>query len=61
MELFESLDIINPVMERSIKSPAVRMYKGSEDVETSKDIVMVPVVAPTPDKPYVCEIQNHSD
>ena len=57
LELYESLGIIDSVMGRSIESPSVRMYKGSEGVEDFKEIVMVPVLAPTPAKPYVCEIQ----
>ena len=58
LELFESLGIIDPVMERSIKSPAVRVYKGPEGVEILKEIVMAPVLAPTPAKPYVSEFKN---
>ena len=58
LELFESLGIIDPVMERSIKSPAVRVYKGPEGVEILKEIVMAPVLAPTPAKPYVGEFKN---
>ena len=57
LELFESLGIIDPVMERSIKIPTVRMYKGPEGIETLKEFEMVPVLEPTPDKPHVCEFK----
>lgn len=58
LELFEFLGIIDSVMQRSIKPPTARMYKGPEGVEILKEFEMVPVLDPTPDKPYVCEIQN---
>ena len=57
LELFELLGIIDPVMQRSIKPPIARMYKGPEGVEV-KDFVMTPEEEPTPDRPYVCEFQN---
>ena len=41
-------------MQRSIKYPTVRMYKDREGV---KEFVMAPVLEPTPDKPYVCEVK----
>ena len=37
LELFEFLGIIDPVMERSIKPPTVRVYKGPEGVEILKE------------------------
>ena len=58
LELFESLGIIDPVIERSIKLPIVRMYKGPEGVEILKEFEMVPELEPTPANPYVCEIQK---
>ena len=57
MELFEFLGIIDPVMERSIKPPTVRVYKGPEGVEILKEFDMAPVLEPTPDKPYVCKFK----
>ena len=57
MELYESLGIIDTVMERSIETPSVRVYKGPEGTEISRDIVMVPVLPPTPAKPYVGEFK----
>ena len=58
LELFEFLGIIDHVMERSIKSPTARMYKGPEGVEILKEFEMAPVLEPTPDKPYVCELEK---
>ena len=51
LELLEFLGIIEPVMQLSIKPPTARMYKG---LEIMKEFEMVPVLEPTPDKPYVC-------
>jgi 2-polyprenyl-6-methoxyphenol hydroxylase-like FAD-dependent oxidoreductase len=53
LELFEFLGIIDPVMQRSIKPPIARMYKGPNGM---KEFVMAPELEPTPAKPYVCEI-----
>jgi hypothetical protein len=53
LELFEFLGIIDPVMERSIKPPTARVYKGPEGVEILKEFDVVPVSEPTPAKPYV--------
>ena len=57
LELFEFLGIIDPVMQRSIKPPTARIYKGPEGVEILKEFAMVPVLEPTPAKPYVCEFK----
>ena len=57
LELFEFLDIIDPVMQRSIKPPTARMYKGPEGVEILKEFVMAPALEPTPARPYVCEFK----
>jgi hypothetical protein len=57
LELFEFLGIIDPVRDRSIKPPTVRMYKGPEGVEILKEFDLVPVLEPTPAKPYVCEFK----
>ena len=58
LELFEFLGIIDLVMQRSIKPPTARMYKGPEGVEILKEFLMIPDLEPTPDKPYVCEPLN---
>ena len=47
-------------MQRSIKSPTARMYKGPEGVEIFKEFVMTPISEPTPAKPYVCVIQYNA-
>ena len=47
-------------MQRSIKPPTARMYKGPEGVEILKEFEMIPVLEPTPDKPYVCEFNQYS-
>ena len=57
LELFEFLGIIDPVMERSIKPPTVRVYKGPEGVEILKEFEMAPVLEPMPAKPYVFEFK----
>jgi hypothetical protein len=45
-------------MERSIKPPAMRAYKGPEGVEILKEFDMVPIVLePTTTIPYVCEFK----
>jgi hypothetical protein len=44
-------------MDRSIKPPTARMYKGPEGVEILKEFDLVPVLEPTPAKPYVCEFK----
>ena len=54
LELFEFLGIIDPVMQRSIKPPTARMYKGPEGVEILKEFDMAPALEPTPARPYVC-------
>ena len=58
LELFEFLDIIDPVMQRSIKPPTARVYKEPEGVEILKEFMMVPELEPTPAKPYVCEFKK---
>ena len=55
LEVFEFLGIIDPVMQRCIKPPTARMYKGPEGVEILKEFEMAPALEPTPAKPYVCE------
>ena len=54
LELFEFLGIIDSVMQRSIEPPIARVYKGPEGVEILKEFMMIPVLEPTPAKPYVC-------
>jgi len=53
LELFEFLGIIDLVMQRSIKPPTARMYKGPEGVEILKEFEMIPELEPTPAKPYL--------
>ena len=58
LELFDFLGIIEPVLQRSISPPIARMYKGPEGVEILKEFMMVPVLEPTPAKPYVCNFKT---
>ena len=53
MELFEFLGIVDPIMERSIRVPTMRMYKGPEGIEVLKELEMMPILEPTPAIPHV--------
>ncbi|KAF8810119.1 hypothetical protein BYT27DRAFT_7186980 [Phlegmacium glaucopus] len=52
-ELFESLGILDLVMQRSISVPIVKMYKGPEGVEILKEFEMTPTLESTPAIPYM--------
>ena len=59
-EAFESLGILDQVLERGMAIPDFRVYKMPEGVEIIKEFSGAPYTKPTPSKPYVRYINNFS-
>ncbi|KAF9525483.1 FAD binding domain-containing protein [Crepidotus variabilis] len=51
-EIFESVGILNKIMEKSVTVPKVRIYKLPGGKEVLREVEMVPSIAPTPETPY---------
>jgi len=53
LEVFEFLGIVDPVMQQSLPTPIVRMYKGPEGVEILKEFEIAPILESTPAIPHI--------